>query len=75
MEQLENNAEQLHIESANGDMEAMFQLGLMYWEGKDVQYDINKAITLINAAKRKGHPIADFYSDIIQAYKEETDDA
>ena len=73
MEHLENDMEQLRSRSANGEIDAMFQLGLMYWEGKDVENDMNKAVALINAAKLKGHPVADFYSDIIQAFKEELD--
>jgi len=50
-----------------GDTEAIFQLGLMYWEGNDVEPDFEKAKNLIGAAKRKGHPVADMYWDIIQS--------
>ena len=54
----------------DGDADAMFQLGLMYWEGQGVEPDLDEAIALIKEAKENGHPVADFYYDIITAYKE-----
>jgi len=52
------------------DVEAIFQLGLKAWENFDAEQDFEKAKKNIGEAKRKGHPLADMYWDIVCAFEE-----
>jgi len=70
--------ESLEKAALNGDVDAIFQLGLKYWEkfGEDLESgaankaDFRKAMGLIREAKRKEHELADMYYAIICAFEE-----
>lgn len=47
------------------NVDALFALGVMYLHGEGVPLDIEKGKELILKAKRKKHPVAMFYWDII----------
>ena len=54
-------AERLHISAEQGDIDAQYELGLMYKEGKGVPKDSAKAKELINKAAEQGNPKAREY--------------
>lgn len=51
-----------------GDADAMFELGLLLWQGADVAQDIAKAVVLFNTSARSGHTEAMAYMGLFYAY-------
>jgi len=67
---MDNVANHFDEDVVSEDVEHIFQLGLKAWENFEVEQDFSKAKKFIGEAKRKGHPLADMYWDIICAFEE-----
>lgn len=47
--------------AANGDPQAEYELGRLYYEGKQTERDLNKALTYFEQASLRGHPDAQYH--------------
>lgn len=52
------NRKKLEKSAESGNSEAMYQLGLLYYDGNTVKRDYRKAVELFTPAAEKGHPKA-----------------
>lgn len=57
--------------ASKGNAEAMFSLGVIYLMGKSVPPDITLAKAYINKAKEHHHPVAFFYTDLLEGVTQE----
>jgi len=66
----DKNISQLEELAKSGDVEAIFQLGLLSWENFGADLNFKNAKNYIGEAKRRGHSLADMYWDIICAFED-----